>query len=171
MVLESLRIVPHHPLHRLWLPYPGPPLHFGAMESVLRCRQFQSHMCNQRELETASCVSMLDILDLATDSEPVRQARTHGTSLQEGSHINKSLLVLGRYIEKLSNSRLEAAPAAPFRVSKHTRILRRVLQKRNIEYSCILDMMVLCCLCVSMYSIRICMYVFYLSIYLYITLF
>jgi centromeric protein E len=69
-------------------------------------------------------VSMLDIVDLA-GSERVNQAGTHGTSLQEGSHINKSLLVLGRCIEKLSNSRSRGgAGYVPFRDSKLTRILQ-----------------------------------------------
>lgn len=64
-------------------------------------------------------VSQLNLVDLA-GSERVGHTGAEGIRLKEGGHINKSLLILGTVIKKLS----ENSAHVPYRDSKLTRILQ-----------------------------------------------
>jgi centromeric protein E len=81
-------------------------------------------------------VSTLHLVDLA-GSERIRSTGAEGMRLKEGSHINKSLLVLGTVISKLSEAQTmttlnhpnsdTSMVHIPFRDSKLTRILQPAL--------------------------------------------
>ena len=67
--------------------------------------------------------STLNLVDLA-GSERSSQANTKGLQMKEGNHINKSLLVLGLCIKKLTQASSGRRIHIPFRDSKLTRILK-----------------------------------------------
>ncbi|KAL0482030.1 centromere-associated protein CenpE [Acrasis kona] len=69
-------------------------------------------------------VSTLNLVDLA-GSERVSHTLAEGVRLQEGAHINKSLLTLGTVISKLAEGR--NGVHIPYRDSKLTRILQTAL--------------------------------------------
>ncbi|MBA0828047.1 hypothetical protein Goarm_012771, partial [Gossypium armourianum] len=70
-------------------------------------------------------VSVLNLVDLA-GSERIAKTGTGGVRLKEGKYINKSLMVLGNVINKLSDSAKRRAHI-PYRDSKLTRILQPAL--------------------------------------------
>ena len=87
---------------------------------------------NRPSGEGPSFSSELNIVDLAGSERQNAHVRTPGTSSvrrEEGGHINKSLLVLGTVIQKLSDAASKGhAPAhVPYRSSKITRILQNSL--------------------------------------------
>jgi centromeric protein E len=84
---------------------------------------------NRSDDEGSVKVSTLQLVDLA-GSERVRSTGAEGMRLKEGSHINKSLLVLGTVISKLSEAQTMTDSSMvhiPFRDSKLTRILQPAL--------------------------------------------
>ncbi|KAH7315695.1 hypothetical protein KP509_21G061300 [Ceratopteris richardii] len=68
-------------------------------------------------------VSVLNLVDLA-GSERVAKTGAEGARLKEGTHINKSLMVLGTVINKLSEGIQNQGGHIPYRDSKLTRILQ-----------------------------------------------
>lgn len=72
--------------------------------------------------------SSLNLVDLA-GSERLKSTGAEGTRQKEGAHINKSLLVLGTIINRLSSARSDVANIGhlPYRDSKLTRLLRPAL--------------------------------------------
>ncbi|KAI5072315.1 hypothetical protein GOP47_0012421 [Adiantum capillus-veneris] len=68
-------------------------------------------------------VSVLNLVDLA-GSERVAKTGAEGARLKEGTHINKSLMVLGTVINKLSEGIQNQGGHVPYRDSKLTRILQ-----------------------------------------------
>ncbi|XP_077233887.1 P-loop containing nucleoside triphosphate hydrolases superfamily protein [Tasmannia lanceolata] len=70
-------------------------------------------------------VSVLNLVDLA-GSERIAKTGAGGVRLKEGKHINKSLMVLGNVINKLSEG-LKQRGHVPYRDSKLTRILQPAL--------------------------------------------
>lgn len=68
-----------------------------------------------------ACVNFVDL----AGSERASQTAASGMRLKEGSHINKSLLTLGKVIRQLSGSR--SGGHIPYRDSKLTRILQSSL--------------------------------------------
>lgn len=71
-------------------------------------------------------VSQLNLVDLA-GSERASQTGATGDRLREGNNINKSLMVLGLVIRKLSESPQTSDAFIPYRDSKLTRILKNSL--------------------------------------------
>ncbi|MCO5595743.1 hypothetical protein L7F22_049790 [Adiantum nelumboides] len=71
-------------------------------------------------------VSVLNLVDLA-GSERVAKTGAEGARLKEGTHINKSLMVLGTVINKLSEGVQSQGVHVPYRDSKLTRILQPAL--------------------------------------------
>ena len=69
-------------------------------------------------------VASLNLVDLA-GSERQSSTGAEGAKLKEGSQINKSLLILGNVISKLSEGK--AGQHIPYRDSKLTRILEPAL--------------------------------------------
>ncbi|GJP48827.1 hypothetical protein CLOM_g8107 [Closterium sp. NIES-68] len=74
----------------------------------------------------AVLVSSLNLVDLA-GSERVAKTGAEGSRLKEGGHINKSLMVLGTVINKLSEGADKNGAHIPYRDSKLTRILQPAL--------------------------------------------
>ncbi|PKU83466.1 kinesin-like protein KIN-7L [Dendrobium catenatum] len=70
-------------------------------------------------------VSVLNLVDLA-GSERIAKTGAGGVRLKEGKHINKSLMILGNVINKLSENGKHRAHI-PYRDSKLTRILQPAL--------------------------------------------
>lgn len=72
--------------------------------------------------------SSLNLVDLA-GSERIKSTGAEGTRQKEGAHINKSLLVLGTIINRLSSSSADPSKLGhlPYRDSKLTRLLRPAL--------------------------------------------
>ncbi|CAI9115993.1 OLC1v1017027C1 [Oldenlandia corymbosa var. corymbosa] len=70
-------------------------------------------------------VSVLNLVDLA-GSERITKTGADGVRLKEGKHINKSLLILGNVINKLSEGGKQRGHI-PYRDSKLTRILQPAL--------------------------------------------
>ncbi|WOK92248.1 kinesin-like protein KIN-7L [Canna indica] len=70
-------------------------------------------------------VSVLNLVDLA-GSERIAKTGAGGVRLKEGKHINKSLMILGNVINKLSESGKQRGHI-PYRDSKLTRILQPAL--------------------------------------------
>ncbi|KAK8949239.1 Kinesin-like protein NACK2 [Platanthera zijinensis] len=70
-------------------------------------------------------VSVLNLVDLA-GSERIAKTGAGGVRLKEGKHINKSLMILGNVINKLSENGKQRAHI-PYRDSKLTRILQPAL--------------------------------------------
>lgn len=83
----------------------------------------ESSTGDQDDEGTAIMVSHLNLVDLA-GSERASQTGAVGDRFREGANINKSLLVLGQVISKLSEGSTEHIP---FRNSKLTRILKNSL--------------------------------------------
>ncbi|KAL4181728.1 hypothetical protein AMTRI_Chr12g238850 [Amborella trichopoda] len=71
-------------------------------------------------------VSVLNLVDLA-GSERIAKTGADGVRLKEGKNINKSLMVLGTVINKLSDNGGKQRGHIPYRDSKLTRILQPAL--------------------------------------------
>ncbi|MBA0612860.1 hypothetical protein Godav_013409 [Gossypium davidsonii] len=112
--------------------------HFG--ETNMNARSSRSHTIFRVVIESkgkdtgsfddysssdAIRVSVLNLVDLA-GSERIAKTGTGGVRLKEGKYINKSLMVLGNVINKLSDSAKRRAHI-PYRDSKLTRILQPAL--------------------------------------------
>ncbi|GAB2250282.1 hypothetical protein Droror1_Dr00013641 [Drosera rotundifolia] len=112
--------------------------HFG--ETNMNVRSSRSHTILRMVIESkgketdcsssyfssdAIRVSVLNLVDLA-GSERIAKTGADGVRLKEGKHINKSLMVLGNVINKLSDGAKQRAHI-PYRDSKLTRILQNAL--------------------------------------------
>ncbi|KAK5824021.1 kinesin-like protein KIN-7N [Gossypium arboreum] len=111
--------------------------HFG--ETNMNARSSRSHTIFRMVIESkgidtgsgdysssdAIRVSILNLVDLA-GSERIAKTGAGGVRLKEGKYINKSLMVLGNVINKLSNGAKQRAHI-PYRDSKLTRILQTAL--------------------------------------------
>lgn len=112
--------------------------HFG--ETNMNARSSRSHTIFRMVIEstakdTASSnnasnvdairVSVLNLVDLA-GSERIAKTGVGGVRLKEGKYINKSLMILGNVINKLSESGKQRGHI-PYRDSKLTRILQPAL--------------------------------------------
>ncbi|KAE8714380.1 IAA-amino acid hydrolase ILR1-like 6-like [Hibiscus syriacus] len=112
--------------------------HFG--ETTMNARSSRSHtifrvVIESKEKDTgyfddysssdAIRVSVLNLVDLA-GSERIAKTGAGGVRLREGKYINKSLMVLGNVINKLSDGAKQRAHI-PYRDSKLTRILQPAL--------------------------------------------
>ncbi|KAF9621528.1 hypothetical protein IFM89_022546, partial [Coptis chinensis] len=112
--------------------------HFG--ETNMNARSSRSHTIFRMVIESkgkdrtstgdyisvdAIRVSVLNLVDLA-GSERIVKTGAGGVRLKEGKHINKSLLVLGNVINKLSDGGKQRGHI-PYRDSKLTRILQPAL--------------------------------------------
>ncbi|KAG2558117.1 kinesin-like protein KIN-7L [Panicum virgatum] len=107
--------------------------HFG--ETNMNARSSRSHTIfrmviessakNQIDSEDPIRVSVLNLVDLA-GSERNNKTGTEGVRLNEAGHINKSLLMLGNVINKLSENGKQRGHI-PYRDSKLTRILQPAL--------------------------------------------
>ncbi|XP_048503619.1 kinesin-like protein KIN-7N isoform X2 [Beta vulgaris subsp. vulgaris] len=108
--------------------------HFG--ETNMNVRSSRSHTIfrmviesKNKEMDGSSSdairVSVLNLVDLA-GSERIAKTGADGVRLKEGKHINKSLMVLGNVINKLSEGAKQRAHI-PYRDSKLTRILQSSL--------------------------------------------
>ncbi|KAJ8460666.1 hypothetical protein OPV22_033592 [Ensete ventricosum] len=112
--------------------------HFG--ETNMNARSSRSHTIFRMVIESskrnpmnlgdvsntdAIRVSVLNLVDLA-GSERIAKTGAGGVRLKEGKHINKSLMILGNVINKLSESGRQMGHI-PYRDSKLTRILQPAL--------------------------------------------
>ncbi|KAK4559899.1 hypothetical protein RGQ29_008902 [Quercus rubra] len=112
--------------------------HFG--ETNMNVRSSRSHTIFRMVIESkgkdtnssgdsssvdAIRVSVLNLVDLA-GSERIAKTGADGVRLKEGKHINKSLMVLGNVINKLSEGAKQRGHI-PYRDSKLTRILQPAL--------------------------------------------
>ncbi|XP_074580366.1 kinesin-like protein KIN-7L [Curcuma longa] len=112
--------------------------HFG--ETNMNARSSRSHTIFRMVIESSAKdsmksgdvsnadairVSVLNLVDLA-GSERVAKTGAGGARLREGKHINKSLMILGNVINKLSESGKQRGHI-PYRDSKLTRILQPAL--------------------------------------------
>ncbi|KAM7516964.1 hypothetical protein LguiA_006547 [Lonicera macranthoides] len=112
--------------------------HFG--ETNMNVRSSRSHTIFRMVIESkgkdttssdylssddAIRVSVLNLVDLA-GSERIAKTGAGGVRLKEGKHINKSLMVLGNVINKLSDG-AKRRGHIPYRDSKLTRILQPAL--------------------------------------------
>lgn len=112
--------------------------HFG--ETNMNARSSRSHTIFRMVIESkwkdtnssgdysstdAIRVSVLNLVDLA-GSERIAKTGADGVRLKEGKYINKSLMVLGNVINKLSDGAKQRAHI-PYRDSKLTRILQPAL--------------------------------------------
>lgn len=105
--------------------------HFG--ETNMNVRSSRSHTIFRMVIESkgkhnpdeAVRVSVLNLVDLA-GSERIAKTGAGGVRLKEGKHINKSLMILGNVINKLSEGGKQRAHI-PYRDSKLTRILQPAL--------------------------------------------
>ncbi|KAL6842943.1 hypothetical protein ACP4OV_027256 [Aristida adscensionis] len=107
--------------------------HFG--ETNMNVRSSRSHTIFRMVIESSSKnqidsgdairVSVLNLVDLA-GSERVTKTGAGGVRLNEGKHINKSLMILGNVINKLSENGKQRGHI-PYRDSKLTRILQPAL--------------------------------------------
>jgi hypothetical protein len=95
----------------------------------------RSHMILAFEVarRNRSCKSTISLVDLA-GSESASRANTKGQQLQEGGHINQSLLSLGNVVAAI----VEGRPHVPYRESKLTRLLRHSLGGNGLTF-------ILCC--------------------------
>ncbi|EMS59618.1 Kinesin-related protein 11 [Triticum urartu] len=97
------------PIHKL--PFFSANRHFG--ETNMNVRSSRSHTIfrmviessakHQTNSEDAIRVSILNLVDLA-GSERIAKTGADGVRLKEGKHINKSLMILGNVINKLSEN-------------------------------------------------------------------
>ncbi|KAF3447469.1 hypothetical protein FNV43_RR12655 [Rhamnella rubrinervis] len=112
--------------------------HFG--ETNINVRSSRSHTIFRMVIESkgkdtnsvdnyfstdAIRVSVLNLVDLA-GSERIAKTGADGVRLKEGKHINKSLMILGNVINKLSDGAKNRGHI-PYRDSKLTRILQPAL--------------------------------------------
>ncbi|KGN62686.2 kinesin-like protein KIN-7N [Cucumis sativus] len=109
--------------------------HFG--ETNMNARSSRSHTIFRMVIESKGKeigenlsadsirVSVLNLVDLA-GSERIAKTGAEGTRLKEGKHINKSLMILGNVINKLSEG-VRQRGHIPYRDSKLTRILQPAL--------------------------------------------
>ncbi|KAG7972164.1 hypothetical protein I3843_07G169400 [Carya illinoinensis] len=112
--------------------------HFG--ETNMNVRSSRSHTIFRMVIESkakdtdsfsdhlstdAIRVAVLNLVDLA-GSERIAKTGAGGVRLKEGKHINKSLMVLGNVINKLSDGAKQRGHI-PYRDSKLTRILQPAL--------------------------------------------
>ncbi|KAH9614704.1 hypothetical protein KSS87_019148 [Heliosperma pusillum] len=108
--------------------------HFG--ETNMNVRSSRSHTIFRMVIESKSKgtdgssldairVSVLNLVDLA-GSERIAKTGADGVRLKEGKYINKSLMVLGNVINKLSDGAKQRGHI-PYRDSKLTRILQSAL--------------------------------------------
>ncbi|THF95118.1 hypothetical protein TEA_016984 [Camellia sinensis var. sinensis] len=106
--------------------------HFG--ETNMNVRSSRSHTIFRMVIESKgkdSCsddairVAVLNLVDLA-GSERIAKTGAGGVRLKEGKHINKSLMILGNVINKLSDGAKQRGHI-PYRDSKLTRILQPAL--------------------------------------------
>ncbi|CAH2047327.1 unnamed protein product [Thlaspi arvense] len=106
--------------------------HFG--ETNMNVHSSRSHTIFRMVIESrgkensssdAIRVSVLNLVDLA-GSERIAKTGAGGVRLTEGKYINKSLMILGNVINKLSESAKQRAHI-PYRDSKLTRILQPAL--------------------------------------------
>ncbi|KAJ4848784.1 hypothetical protein Tsubulata_025768 [Turnera subulata] len=112
--------------------------HFG--ETNMNARSSRSHTIFRMVIESkgkdtnpangyltgdAIRVSVLNLVDLA-GSERIAKTGADGVRLKEGKHINKSLMILGNVINKLSDGPKQRGHI-PYRDSKLTRILQPAL--------------------------------------------
>ncbi|KAF8650821.1 hypothetical protein HU200_063728 [Digitaria exilis] len=107
--------------------------HFG--ETNMNARSSRSHTIFRMVIESSAKnqidngdpirVSVLNLVDLA-GSERNHKTGTEGVRLNEAGHINKSLLMLGNVINKLSENGKQRGHI-PYRDSKLTRILQPAL--------------------------------------------
>ncbi|KAF5750647.1 P-loop containing nucleoside triphosphate hydrolases superfamily protein isoform 1 [Tripterygium wilfordii] len=86
----------------------------------------ESSPCGENNEGEAVNLSQLNLIDLAGSESS--KAETTGVRRKEGSYINKSLLVLGTVISKLTDGR---ATHIPYRDSKLTRLLQYSLSGRG----------------------------------------
>ncbi|XP_038884549.1 kinesin-like protein KIN-7N [Benincasa hispida] len=109
--------------------------HFG--ETNMNARSSRSHTIFRMVIESKGKdigdnlsadsirVSVLNLVDLA-GSERIAKTGAEGARLKEGKHINKSLMILGNVINKLSEG-VRQRGHIPYRDSKLTRILQPAL--------------------------------------------
>ncbi|KAL3840502.1 hypothetical protein ACJIZ3_025093 [Penstemon smallii] len=92
---------------------------------VIESKAKDSNSSNSSSPDDAIRVSVLNLVDLA-GSERIAKTGAGGVRLKEGKHINKSLMVLGNVINKLSEGGKQRGHI-PYRDSKLTRILQPAL--------------------------------------------
>ncbi|XP_044971684.1 kinesin-like protein KIN-7L [Hordeum vulgare subsp. vulgare] len=107
--------------------------HFG--ETNMNVRSSRSHTIFRMVIESSAKhqmnsgdvirLSILNLVDLA-GSERIAKTGADGVRLKEGKHINKSLMILGNVINKLSENGKQRGHI-PYRDSKLTRILQSAL--------------------------------------------
>ncbi|CAM0873785.1 unnamed protein product [Alopecurus aequalis] len=107
--------------------------HFGGTN--MNVRSSRSHTIFRMVIESSAKdqvnsgdairVSILNLVDLA-GSERIAKTGADGVRLKEGKHINKSLMILGNVINKLSEKGKQRGHI-PYRDSKLTRILQSAL--------------------------------------------
>ncbi|KAK4428708.1 Kinesin-like protein KIN-7N [Sesamum alatum] len=92
---------------------------------VIESKGKDNKCSNSSTSDDAIRVSVLNLVDLA-GSERVAKTGAGGVRLKEGKHINKSLMILGNVINKLSEGG-KLRGHIPYRDSKLTRILQPAL--------------------------------------------
>ncbi|KAI3465239.1 hypothetical protein Pfo_021902 [Paulownia fortunei] len=92
---------------------------------VIESKGKDNKSSNSSRSDDAIRVSVLNLVDLA-GSERVAKTGAGGVRLKEGKHINKSLMILGNVINKLSEGGKQRGHI-PYRDSKLTRILQPAL--------------------------------------------
>ncbi|KAG2390285.1 Kinesin-like protein [Vigna angularis] len=100
--------------------------HFGETNmNVIESKGKDSNSSNDCSINDVVRVSVLNLVDLA-GSERIAKTGADGVRLKEGKYINKSLMVLGNVINKLSEGSKQRGHI-PYRDSKLTRILQPAL--------------------------------------------
>ncbi|XP_047168850.1 kinesin-like protein KIN-7N [Vigna umbellata] len=92
---------------------------------VIESKGKDSNSSNDCSINDVVRVSVLNLVDLA-GSERIAKTGADGVRLKEGKYINKSLMVLGNVINKLSEGSKQRGHI-PYRDSKLTRILQPAL--------------------------------------------
>ncbi|GAV56634.1 Kinesin domain-containing protein [Cephalotus follicularis] len=92
---------------------------------VIESKRKETNSSGDCSITDAIRVSVLNLVDLA-GSERIAKTGAGGVRLKEGKYINKSLMVLGNVINKLSDG-LKQRGHIPYRDSKLTRILQPAL--------------------------------------------
>ncbi|KAH1203964.1 Kinesin-like protein KIN-7N [Glycine max] len=92
---------------------------------VIESKAKDSNSSNDCSINDVVRVSVLNLVDLA-GSERIAKTGADGVRLKEGKYINKSLMVLGNVINKLSEGSKQRGHI-PYRDSKLTRILQPAL--------------------------------------------
>ncbi|CAJ1972786.1 unnamed protein product [Sphenostylis stenocarpa] len=100
--------------------------HFGETNmNVIESKAKDSNSSSDCSINDVVRVSVLNLVDLA-GSERIAKTGADGVRLKEGKYINKSLMVLGNVINKLSEGSKQRGHI-PYRDSKLTRILQPAL--------------------------------------------